>query len=1157
LHDAIAKAHPDGKAKKAKKASTKGKAPPATAEEAPPVPKKKKASTKSKTPPAAATDAPPPKKEPKKASVKKPKKKAEAEPPPEDAAPDEVEWGAVDPEAEAKAQEEADAAAAAATEAEAARVAQEEADAAAVAAATAEADAARVAQEEATAAAAATAEAEATRVAQEEAGDSNVDNSDIYNGGGDDDYENAPAIAAQSATMLPQKPSDLEGATTGDFGFSDAPVSVAVTQEEFAGFDAEPTTPQSAATAATPRAAASSGNAAAKLAECKTLLDAGLITQKDYDEVKQSCIAEMLSKTTTAHAPKPDQTSDGGSIHKRKEKEPDQASVHSGFGNEDQDQETEGDASVHQGHEHEPDQASVHSGFGNEEQETESEEISSKKKEKESVKKAGKSGTIGGLCQRPSPSGGTCTTPATTGTTFCTNHTCPECGVSKSGKAAGCPVHEEGTVASNEKGSKKEKKSVKKAGKSGSKENVITQQPSAAKQARKQPDSSVGVITDQPKAGFCGRPEDLEDVKFFSAEGAGGGDNPETKTFRLQAFLDYVEKHFKKKKLLKTGIKPADLTKLFKEDEKAAKHLKEDSSSKKGDPAAKCTYKSRDTKGVNPKRCGAKQTMTEGSFCRNHSCGCGRDKRTQEVECKACDINSNLSAVKVMVDKMTLSEKGTILFKDFEFNLKNIDAAGEVDADAPEESKLVQLPQAELKEAIKKHIEKEKSFVMDAKKQVAVHVFLNKDTDAAELETKKKQKNFGEAVDWLIHALDVAPHEGMETDEKHEHSDSCPKECTENHEHSDSCPKECKKESKDINDLVKELLATYNFSRGLNEVDSKDNHVHSKEAKCEEEACTKQKKTQFDRLRDGANGIAQRIGQNRLAKLYNQFHLEDHLSKENVEELVFKHQVLKEREENGMDTTKASQEWAIPELYQVMAKELSFDVPTSMAQRVSLIATLMYSNLLRDDFNTSMETIADKIPGCDFAGAPVKGYSRAFNKIYQDYKDLAGAGGRSAWIMDPLRCLLTGATVKSIKTIFKALIDETEGLLQYKNPFSMNEADRQDRSNLLLMNVSVLYNSKKTVGELISGPRAQKVFDDFCREEGKKCKEPKERWDDMCKQAMGILKRSELGNAKAMIGGEVQITLTSFKNARHDMYGACFWSQFCNNRIPLLPLAYT
>ena len=44
-------------------------------------------------------------------------------------------------------------------------------------------------------------------------------------------------------------------------------------------------------------------------------------------------------------------------------------------------------------------------------------------------------------CTCPSPNGGTCTTMAVNGGHFCSRHSCPKCGASKSSAAGGCLAH--------------------------------------------------------------------------------------------------------------------------------------------------------------------------------------------------------------------------------------------------------------------------------------------------------------------------------------------------------------------------------------------------------------------------------------------------------------------------------------------------------------------------------------------------------------------------------------------------------------------------------------------------------------------------------------------------------------------------------------------
>ena len=98
----------------------------------------------------------------------------------------------------------------------------------------------------------------------------------------------------------------------------------------------------------------------------------------------------------------------------------------------------------------------------------------------------------------------------------------------------------------------------------------------------------------------------------------------------------------------------------------------------------------------------------------------------------------------------------------------------------------------------------------------------------------------------------------------------------------------------------------------------------------------------------------------------------------------------------------------------------------------------------------------------------------------------------------------------------------------------MTSTKREERYNLLLMNLSVLYDSKKTLGDLVSTTEAKLIFEAFRQDLSHQ--EPTERWDLLCDGAINILMDPEVANVPAKIGCEVQVTFGAYKDARHDTH---------------------
>jgi ankyrin repeat protein len=214
---------------------------------------------------------------------------------------------------------------------------------------------------------------------------------------------------------------------------------------------------------------------------------------------------------------------------------------------------------------------------------------------------------------------------------------------------------------------------------------------------------------------------------------------------------------------------------------------------------------------------------------------------------------------------------------------------------------------------------------------------------------------------------------------------------------------------------------------------------------------------------------------------------------------------------------------------------LDFEDPVVMAERVSLVTTLMYTALIQPKFAAGMELLRTSLgPWCSCSTAGVKGYARAYVKTNSDYKKLASP--RAQWIMDPLRCLMTGPGVVSIYAILTGLSNQGDGLLQLKNPFALDDERREQRAHLLLMNGNIIFDAGMTIGELVTGSAAENVFADFggLTDHG----EPQERWVSMCKQARSILQHGSLVAVQASAGAEVQVTLDAVTTARGWMHYA-------------------
>lgn len=568
---------------------------------------------------------------------------------------------------------------------------------------------------------------------------------------------------------------------------------------------------------------------------------------------------------------------------------------------------------------------------------------------------------------------------------------------------------------------------------------VVNEQPKkSTKGSMKKAASKVQSIISKPtlNGSFCGALTVGGNIQTFSESNVVNKqpvrEQPEHKSkkkktgkpsFKFDALFDYVKNvvfkdYFKENKKVKAkdGMPIAELEKgILTKGGAAEKHIKTDSTIDFGVPSEKCTH---ETDGQ--QLCEIQQSPTRGMYCKGHSCACGKPKEREDddgdeiKQCQACEKNKNRSLLIQVLHRLknptasTVNFTGNVTFETFCASVKASVEKGPKGKKKKEGVTITDLveytPIEKQKQAIEKLTKEKTKLVLDESRKAAKVKAVRHFIEGGD----SSKKMTGQAVGWVINALDVAPHNKL------------------------------------VKDLMDELLAKPHFSRELESVDSAEVDQNG------------QKKTQFQRLKDGARQLSDRIGEARLKPLYTSHDLGKHFSAESFPKMIQWHPVRtkvydkvkgKDLSEDEVESAmKVSQTWAIPELYTLMHNELDIDWEKDpFPQRVSLVAHLMYSHLLADLFNEKMEKLASQIPDVTFgdgdpkevkkdpktARAPTKGYSRSFNKIFSenDYLDLPSDGGRAAWIVDSLRCLFAGKSVKAVQDILEKLVKEMGGLL--------------------------------------------------------------------------------------------------------------------------------
>lgn len=310
---------------------------------------------------------------------------------------------------------------------------------------------------------------------------------------------------------------------------------------------------------------------------------------------------------------------------------------------------------------------------------------------------------------------------------------------------------------------------------------------------------------------------------------------------------------------------------------------------------------------------------------------------------------------------------------------------------------------------------------------------------------------------------------------------------------------------------------------------------------------------QWQPLRTASTDLLKRIGTLRLKSLFDQHDLGNELSDAVLLPFLTYHpqsphaisaaaaaaaatssaQPAQPAPQPTMEMLKPSQRSALPALYELLEAKYNYDGDYgALPERKSLLSVLMLFALIENQFQNKINKLFEDAEWCDISHAPTKGYARSFVKIYKDYVSLPSP--KAQWILDGLRVLLTASNTVGMCAILQAISDAFGGIIQLKNPFSLDESAREDRCHLLLLNCIVMFDLGMTVGDLVNGPAAEKVIADFMNSQ--KHGEPTQRWKDMVQESVDVLRDPLLASARVKVFAEIQFTLTAFFFARMLMH---------------------
>lgn len=289
-------------------------------------------------------------------------------------------------------------------------------------------------------------------------------------------------------------------------------------------------------------------------------------------------------------------------------------------------------------------------------------------------------------------------------------------------------------------------------------------------------------------------------------------------------------------------------------------------------------------------------------------------------------------------------------------------------------------------------------------------------------------------------------------------------------------------------------------------------------------------------LYKGACEIMDQIGTLGLRPLFYQNNLGVYLSDQALGEYFTYHptspSVSGSRDQRKK---KPSQRDVCPPFFELL-EDLDYDDYAALPERQALVAFLLLSSLINAEFEKCIEALRTSLGSwCTGTVAPVKGFARALVKLYADYYKLASP--RAQWVLDSLRCLLLGPNVVSLHAITAAISNHFGGFVQLKNPFALSEGERANRSHLLLINGTVVFDTKKTIGQLANGPAARGIFASFKADTLHGL--PTSQWHNLVDAAIEFLCSGPLNKVPARLNAEIQFTLDAYgkcRDATHDAY---------------------
>lgn len=296
----------------------------------------------------------------------------------------------------------------------------------------------------------------------------------------------------------------------------------------------------------------------------------------------------------------------------------------------------------------------------------------------------------------------------------------------------------------------------------------------------------------------------------------------------------------------------------------------------------------------------------------------------------------------------------------------------------------------------------------------------------------------------------------------------------------------------------------------------------------------------WEPLSTSAQELLGKVGDRMLAPLYDEHELADRMSDTALLSHVVFHpttlHAAAAAKAAGVPIPKLSQEAAMPGLVEAMAKAHDFDDYAAMPEMTCLLAQTLLAQVIQPRFVQAVTELfgadSEAAEWCTASIADVKGFARGFVKMYADYLDLPSP--RCQWVLDGLRCLLTAPNHLGVYWIMDALTNRFRGIQQLKNPYPLSKGARASRSHLLLVNAIIMFDASATIGELVNGAEADRIFSTFASSTTHG--QPQGRWERAVAAAVAWLRSAAVSKLPARMSAEIQVTFDATADGRSIMH---------------------